>query len=264
MIEKKGKYPVDFSSIDNQHEAYILGLLSADGRIATSGRAASLKLHIQDLDIIEKIRNYVCPECNINMYENHNDNRTAVAELNISCVRIVKNLKQYGIVPNKTSTIRLPSLRSDLYRHYLRGYLDGDGTVYYHKDRPFCGFVGNLHMISDIKSLLCGVLDMNLKVFQVGALSYQVTACSYNAILILRYLFKHSRIHGDRKYSKISHLLKGDLPDNIRIPWSSDEDTYVLKFLEGSLSRSKLHSCLKNRSKSAIYRRIVRLRKDNG
>jgi intein-encoded DNA endonuclease-like protein len=43
---------------------------------------------------------------------------------------MVGDLCAVGVTPRKTMSLAWPSIREDLYRHYIRGYVDGDGGFY--------------------------------------------------------------------------------------------------------------------------------------
>ena len=47
-----------------------------------------------------------------------------------------KKLFELGCLNNKTQKIRLPNLSNELMPHFIRGYFDGDGSIYKIKKRP--------------------------------------------------------------------------------------------------------------------------------
>ena len=50
--------------------------------------------------------------------------------LSINSKQIKDDLIKYGCMPNKTFKIRLPKFENeDMYRHFIRGYFDGDGCI---------------------------------------------------------------------------------------------------------------------------------------
>jgi hypothetical protein len=61
--------------------------------------------------------------------------------------KIVSDLYKHGCVNNKTFKIKLPKLREDLIRHFIRGYFDGDGCI----SLPNIKILGNEDFISSLQ-----------------------------------------------------------------------------------------------------------------
>ena len=47
----------------------------------------------------------------------------------MNSVYLVSKLKALGVVPNKSAIIQLPNIEYSLYKHFIRGYFDGDGYL---------------------------------------------------------------------------------------------------------------------------------------
>lgn len=117
-----------FESIKNETEAYIMGLIMSDGWV-TSNRQIGIRLNIKDKNVLYKIASYFSE--NINLKKNGN-----FCLFKISSCEAFYNLKKYGITTNKTyDNLRIPEMDEELIRHFIRGYFDGDGTIYV--DRSF-------------------------------------------------------------------------------------------------------------------------------
>lgn len=136
LFYKKSKYKnehrkheiiYNFSEIKNDTEAYILGLLFADGYICHN--SMGIKLIKSDDYLIESIKNYICPSRTI-LYEKNS------VKFVLSSTEVVKNLMNHGILYKKSSKeMKVPTLSKDLYPSFIRGVFDGDGTVFY--DRKY-------------------------------------------------------------------------------------------------------------------------------
>lgn len=131
------KYTKDlefFSNIDTQLKAYVLGFITADGSINDLG-ALRIELSLKDGDHLKAISKALCPD--YIPKETHRDRvykgeKKTVSTLcfNITCTAWRDDLFRLGVVPNKTyKSLSIPNLASDLYRHYIRGYFDGNGHV---------------------------------------------------------------------------------------------------------------------------------------
>lgn len=114
-----------FESINSEIEAYILGLLLSDGSISSNSQLQiKLKADDSELKLLQCIVNYISPETKIAIKQN-------TAFFRIASVEIKRNLEKYGMTPEKTYILnKVPNLPKHLYRHFIRGYFDGDGTVF--------------------------------------------------------------------------------------------------------------------------------------
>ena len=111
-----------FSVIDTEAKAYILGFVMADGCV--NGRSLEIRVLRRDVDILYKIKRAMNAHTEV-----HQSDTTELASLYIGSIELLGSLAKFGVVKAKTSTIAFPILPDDLYRHFLRGYLDGDGWI---------------------------------------------------------------------------------------------------------------------------------------
>lgn len=121
-----------FDSISNEFEAYLLGFIMADGSVSTGTGCLKIKLK-NDPDgqlLLTQVKNYISPESPISITDK-------IVEIKIYCQELTDNLiNKFGVVPNKTYIgLKFPNIDESLYRHFIRGYFDADGTVFY--DRKY-------------------------------------------------------------------------------------------------------------------------------
>jgi intein/homing endonuclease len=161
-----------YRCIDNYFEswteinAYILGFLYADGCITNDGRV-SILLSEKDIELLELIRNEICPTAKI-IYSNYqNIKRSPQIKLRFSSKSIYKKLIELGFTLNKTETdCNILQLIPELYKSsFIRGYLDGDGNIrcqkrgkYWTKSVSFCN--GNNQILLDIQDLFKNCLNI--------------------------------------------------------------------------------------------------------
>lgn len=132
-----------FDEIDSEEKAYILGFFVADGCIRmekdkkgniTHGRLC-FSNSIDDKDIIEKIHQLICPENKIITFHNNKDGSNRKPQLALQWTsNHMKSIltEKYNILPKKTfdCNFKIPQnlIPQNLFRHFIRGFLDGDGT----------------------------------------------------------------------------------------------------------------------------------------
>ena len=110
----------NFETIETEEQAYIAGLLFADGYV--SRRQIGLRLKEVDKSLVKKIKDYFSTE--ITLQED-----SVSASFVISSETACSNIKQLGKV--KTGEhIKIPQMDKSLIRHFIRGYFDGDGTIF--------------------------------------------------------------------------------------------------------------------------------------
>lgn len=107
--------------------AYIVGFIAADGNICHSGRAHTLHVASDDKDILKKIKqelDYLGP-----IHQKLRFNGKISYSLRICDRTIFSDLIKLGIVEKK-SLVLSPRVNKMFIKDFLRGYFDGDGTVY--------------------------------------------------------------------------------------------------------------------------------------
>ncbi len=112
----------DFAKVESEIQAYILGFLMADG--SNNGNQIIFAQTLKNEALITKIKDYFSKQIKLSYTKTS-------CEFKISSKQACNNLMKWGIVPNKThSELLIPNISSELLRHWIRGYFDGDGTIF--------------------------------------------------------------------------------------------------------------------------------------
>lgn len=119
-----------FSCIDTANKAYFLGLLFADGSIDKNDtRETMIKIQLlnEDKQLLEKFKQEISSDSAI---MNAKENTCAFS---VRSNQMAIDLERFGIIPNKTyATHFLPdNIPSAFLVDFLRGYVDGDGSLYF-------------------------------------------------------------------------------------------------------------------------------------
>lgn len=156
--EARRKHSLDdsyFDVIDTQNKAYILGLLLADGSRSSRGHSICLGLQATDVDILNRINQELNSNRPLSFVELSKKNKKYSDQycLHFNGEHICSELSKYGITPKKDFTVTFPSqISRDLYRHVIRGLLDGDGFIC--KIEKRCGITGNKPLIEFVASFV--------------------------------------------------------------------------------------------------------------
>ena len=145
----RNKYPVNstfFDCIDSEEKAYWWGFLYADGYVGKDARAIVVNLSNVDVEHLKKFRDIISPERPVRLEVKFRKNlgiTTRTAVLRVDDKYICSRLQELGMIPKRTEFWRVgDNLPDDLFRHWLRGYFDGDGTASKDISRPTIRILG--------------------------------------------------------------------------------------------------------------------------
>lgn len=117
-----------FEKIDSEEKAYWLGFIAADGNVREGKKSVNLfelSLKLSDsshLEIFKDAINFKKP-----ILKDHFRCRLMLADV-VFC----RNLIDKGVVPRKSLILKFPTeeqVPTELIRHFIRGYFDGDGCI---------------------------------------------------------------------------------------------------------------------------------------
>lgn len=208
------KYQINnkyFDKIDSEEKAYWLGFIWADGCVYTrrNGRESGLKITIKDKEHLEKFKNsidffgkiYIKKGSGFKPDSLHYT--ISICDKNIYC-----SLIKLG----RNNGIGIPKIPEKLKRHFLRGYFDGDGSVYNtikrptYKGKEYCYNSLNVSIILNVTQLESFTEYLNKKLIKYRIRKSRTDFMKY--ILIdtknevndfYSLIYKNSTIYLDRK-----------------------------------------------------------------
>lgn len=112
--------------------AYAVGLITTDGNLSSDGRHVSLTS--ADKQLLSTFKK--CLGKNNKLYINPPSSlsKKTVYRVQIGDVVLYSWLERIGLMPNKSLTIAELKIPNNYFRDFLRGHLDGDGSLIYYKD----------------------------------------------------------------------------------------------------------------------------------
>ncbi len=150
LIRNKKEHKSDyFKSIDSEVKAYILGYIVADGSIEESVRkdrpSKLIRLRFgcisEDDEIIKLIQKEIAPNNKLRFYQPKRENSKQVTILQICDKELVSDLRTiYNIQPRKTYlyNFEFPKIPKEFERDFIRGFIDGDGSIGRHHFSMIC------------------------------------------------------------------------------------------------------------------------------
>jgi hypothetical protein len=130
-----------FDHIDNEHAAYFLGFLYADGSINASMSAYQ---NIDDRDVLDKLRTFLGSDAEVRPVKKSvgAKNKKQLMYFSASSKHMVERLKKHGCTPGKSYTATFPDISKEMRRHFIRGLWDGDGTISIRRGKTTQAYIG--------------------------------------------------------------------------------------------------------------------------
>ncbi|MFA4998585.1 MAG: LAGLIDADG family homing endonuclease [Candidatus Paceibacterota bacterium] len=149
--------------------SYILGYIVSDGCIhKRKDRKCSYVLNItsKDREHLLKIRDVL--ETNYPISRKYNSQKISYFQIQISNKEVCQNLISLGILPRKTHNLNFIEVSKKYFPHFVRGFFDGDGTVYIYRVNKTlqikAGFVSSSPtFIKKFNRQLCGEMGIPCK-----------------------------------------------------------------------------------------------------
>lgn len=200
-----------FDNIDTEEKAYTLGFIYADGHVGD--REVKIAIKSSDINILNKIKSSMNGDFNISISTNSNGFGVCeIARLSFSNSHTIQKLREIGIKSNKTIDCSFPTLDNSLIKHFIRGYMDGDGSFSKCMScdgytRYSFSFVGTESFLNVLRAK---IIENGFNVSIEFSRRFNTTNCCYsirgsgkkNTISFLDWIYSDSNIYLDRKYDK--------------------------------------------------------------
>lgn len=199
-----------FDIIDIQEKAYFLGLLFSDGSIRPTIDANSwrvcLGLSEEDAYLIEFYKAALDSEHDIWFYRC--DSGKYMYKHAVRNKYLGENLIAKGLIPEKSKHSNFPIyLRSNLYFHFIRGVLDGDGTISISKNNALIITIyGNKTFLSGMKGFLYSVNIISYLNPYPTTYGLTIGKNKDNLLYFINKLYEDSTIKMNRKYKKACEI----------------------------------------------------------
>ena len=195
-----------FEIIDTEEKAYWLGFLYADGYLnRTQPGHIELGLKKDDYDHIEKFKKFINSNNKISYRPETKSYRISFSDL-----KMYKDLIKHGCLECKSLILKAPNIEYNLKRHFIRGYVDGDGCLTYQRKNPLSmtlNIIGTEDILKFIYKSIFGnnyCILLKDKRFHNEYTKY-VTFGREQSRIISYILYENSNIYLQRKFDR--HIL---------------------------------------------------------
>ncbi len=229
-LEAHTVYPINsnfFDDINNRECAYVLGWLWSDGSNKTYDSTVQIILSSKDIEILEKIKKFLNHETKpIRIFKAKFPVSEGYGEYADYCIynqKISRVLNDLGMVKRKTYApiLDLPKgLEQEYIPHFLRGLIDGDGTikVYDYDGYPNidASVLGHSVLLNTIKKYLdentefsTTITDVDLKNPDICKTQKLSIGGNQNCIKFLHWLYKDKgECYLERKYQSYKQCIE--------------------------------------------------------
>ena len=176
--KRKNRYTLDenyFEEINTQQKSYILGLIYADGYVGNE-KFNNISLTQKEYKLLYEVKKELEFTGRIRLGNKGGfENSKPGYVLNFSSEKVANDLRKLGLYPKKSLTIdKIPNIRDELKRHFLRGYFDGDGSIskYIHKfkktNKEYSYVKGKMCIIATEKMLEDFIKTFNIEHYYIS------------------------------------------------------------------------------------------------
>lgn len=218
------KYSFDedyFEIIDDEHNAYWLGFLYADGYVNSQKSSFELRVQESDLSHLEKFKSDIKGDMPIRLTTKTVGGKVYKGySLQVNSAKFKNDLIKQGCLEKKSLILKFPTenqVPKSLIHHFIRGYIDGDGSYVLKRNKyvgkkkttisygisveiagtqDFCeGYIDALELHKNTIHPLHHKNDIVKRVLYGGLYGLQIVSK----------LYSDATIYLDRKYEKINN-----------------------------------------------------------
>lgn len=213
-----------FDMIDSEEKAYTLGFFYADGNNYVKGNHSyevSIKLQEGDRAILERFRDMLSPQSEVYFSKKQKETYQNQYGLRINSKLMAEQLIKLGCVRAKSLILTFPEWLIDpkLQQHFIRGYFDGDGSLYSKKP----SHTGHINYEWKLTStdMFCAkvkqIIEDTLKIRSYQSICHpkdnkitsKLTVGGNRQIRkVLDWLYSGATIYLERKYQKYQEMIK--------------------------------------------------------
>lgn len=195
----------------NEKSAYWLGFLYADGYISKTENCIRITLSAKDENHLLKFKKDIQSESPITYHMNRYSEKyplTKKARISVFSKQIKQDLFNLGCSSAKSLICTFPNLSKELIPHFIRGYFDGDGSVYIIKaygrmknSGIGCSIIGNLEFMEVLKEKLSFNKEKTLR--QDKRLTVNIRTLEFAGFNIVdkfyNFIYSSATVYLDRK-----------------------------------------------------------------
>lgn len=233
--ESKRTYKINqnfFENIDNEIKAYYLGFLISDGCVSKNNNDISIRISPIDKHILEEISMEIYGENLVYTKDDH-------VGLRVSSKKWKEDLIKLDCIPNKTFLTKFPNINEEFYSHFIRGLIDGDGSVLNYKN-PLISLTGTEELLYKIDEIIKKTLNLQGCIYKPKKYlknEKNITYLQYKGFFKCKalgeWLYHNSNFKLKRKYESFLNMLNNNIKYESTHFSYTEEQKIINKFLDG-------------------------------
>jgi hypothetical protein len=220
--------------------AWFVGLVTSDGNLSKFAKAITVTS--SDVDVLEQVQDVV-------LHEITGRRNAVVPSGRGHCYRFTSDVfyafcSNVGLTPNKSLTLTALNVPGEYFRHFLRGVIDGDGSIRVYTKKG-CHFRHlQIRVISASHEFLkwlrtsCrehlgvrggGFCKVNVNQWTDDKQYWEVVFSHYDSLRIAQAIYRNANYYLDRKRNTAEEFQPFDVDSEpLKHQYTSEEDTFIL------------------------------------
>lgn len=201
-----------FDVIDTEEKAYWLGFMYADGYVSNNGKTVELSLKGDDVEHLRKFALFLHHKDGVYLGNAKCGNKYFTrCRLTLTNSHFNEALVKAGCVPNKSLILTFPDTSiftsKDLIIPFIRGYVDGDGSIYATPNNKVAfSITGTLEFLDGITSQFPNQFSGCYHKRHSDSNTYFIANTCNKATEFGKALYDNATIYLQRKYEKFNEL----------------------------------------------------------
>lgn len=206
------KYNIDITFFEkwSPNMAYVLGYIFADGCLLKA--RWRLKISSNDKKHLKNVLNVMKSNYPILKYWRKNRKFPNYYSI-VDSKKVYFDLLKVGLIPRKSKVVGFPDIPQKYFFHFVRGYLDGDGSIYYdkpHIDRGnkrytrlnTCFISGSKKFLNVMQRLISRRLNIPQQKLSKNYTAFKLRYSTRDSLKLLKQIYNNNSkfLKLDRKY----------------------------------------------------------------
>ncbi len=195
----------------NENSVYVLGYIFADGNISWNPKKGYQALTItaaeKDNMHLEKVRKLISSSKPLLYSDKTKSNR-----LIVNNKKICQKLMKIGVVPRKSLIVKFPKIPGGYLRHFVRGVIDGDGTVRYVKRKRSSYFEiqissGSPMFLKRLRNVIKKNVGVDAKMRKIDKNTFLVQYSCTRGEKLANWIYSNANLFLNRKHEQYKAAL---------------------------------------------------------
>lgn len=196
-----------FDVIDTYNKAYFLGFIVADGCVYKNNYENRLVLSIssKDDEILKALLSDMDSDYKILYLDGGGyENSSPISRVSINSKKIVDSLIKLGVTQRKTGKESIPNIEKKYMPHFIRGFFDGDGGIFYSRGYPTISFTSGEQFLNQLNCFLSNEIEIDIKNIYKESKNKKAHRLYYSkqdeVVKLIDYMYNNTELYLHRKY----------------------------------------------------------------